>query len=129
MLGMGKKRPSSTAGASGHASSGEVNSTAMHGGAMRRSVVRLSAVAAVIVVAAGGALVAATAGSSALTGAALPSSVGLSGWDTVSNSWTHGNTVQYSEKQAIPFQLDLGGLTTGTSYLVNICREFQNGTK
>ena len=96
---------------------------------MHRSVVRLFAIAGVVVIAAAGALVAATSGNSALSGAALPASVGLSGWDTTSNSWTHGNTVQYAEKQAIPFQLDLGGLTTGTSYLVNICREFQNGTK
>ena len=37
--------------------------------------------------------------------------------------------MQYSEKQAIPFRLDLGGLSTSSTYLVNVCREFQNGTK
>ena len=60
---------------------------------MHRSVVRLFAIAGVVVIAAAGALVAATSGNSALSGAALPASVGLSGWDTTSNSWTHGNTV------------------------------------
>ena len=74
-------------------------------------------------------LVGASSGASALSGKALPSSVNLNGWDTVSASWTPGNTVQYSEGQAIPFRLNLSGLATGTSYLVNICREFQNGTK
>ena len=115
MWGIGKKRPSGSNDGSGSETS--------------LSIRRLVAIAAVVVVAAAGALVAATSGNSALTGTALPASVGLSGWDTVSNSWTHGNTVEYAEKQAIPFQLDLSGLSTSSTYLVNICREFQNGTK
>ncbi len=63
-------------------------------------------------------------GSSAPTGAPVPSSVSLEGWDTVSSSWTAGNTVRYAEGQAIPFRLDVSGLTTGTPYLATICHEF-----
>ena len=95
----------------------------------RQARVRFAALAAVVALAAVAALAVADTGDSALSGAALPSSVGLAGWDTVSDSWTAGNTVRYAEKQAIPFRLDLSGLTVGTSYLVNVCREFRSVTK
>src|SRR3954447_8136360 len=124
MWGLGKRKRS--LGSQQHSGQG---GSAGAGRRSRSSLIRLAVFALAAVIAASAALLVASSSNSALSGAPLPASVGLSGWDTTSNSWTHGNTVQYAEKQAIPFQLDLGGLSTSTSYLVNICREFQNGTK
>ncbi len=95
----------------------------------RSSRARFAGLALVVLVAAVASLAVANRGESALSGTPLPSSAGMSGWDTVSDSWTPGNTVEYAEKQAIPFRIDLGGLSTSSTYLVNICREFQNGSK
>ena len=94
------------------------------GSVSARGVVRLGAVASLAAVAV---LAVASIASSAAP-IALPASVSLNGWDTVSDSWTPGNTVQYSEGDVIPFRLDLSGLSTTETYRVNICREFQNGT-
>ena len=132
MWGMGRrKRPARSQDESAHATSEEIGSSRKgHSNVAGRSrLVRGGVLLAAVVVAVFAALLVVSSSDSALSGTALPASVGLNGWDTVSGSWTPGNTVQYSEKQAIPFRLDLGGLSTSSTYLVNVCREFQNGTK
>src|SRR5207249_2828847 len=98
--------------------------TESRGSVTARGVVRLGVIAGALAAAV---LVVASMASSAPP-TPLPASVDMNGWDTVSNSWTPGNTVQYAEGQVIPFRVDVSGLATGTTYRANICREFQNGT-
>ena len=74
-------------------------------------------------------------GISAVVVANLPSSVGLQQWETKPaadfvNGNLGANNSDYSEGESVPFQLDVGGLSTaGNPYTFSICRDFSNGTK
>jgi len=74
-------------------------------------------------------------GLSAVVVANLPSSVGLQQWETKpAADWVNGNlganNSDYSEGETVPFQLDVGGLSTGGNpYTFSVCRDFSNGTK
>ena len=72
-------------------------------------------------------------GISAVVVANLPSSVGLQQWETKPaadfvNGNLGANNSDYSEGESVPFQLDVGGLSTaGNPYTFSICRDFSNG--
>src|SRR3989449_1030933 len=69
------------------------------------------------------------------TDAPLPSNVQLRQWETKpTGNWITGNlgtnNSDYEEGETVPFQLDVGGLSTsGNPYTFSVCRDFQSGTK